>query len=193
MLNEQALTAQRPSVTRAPFTCACWRGLRRGICMSFIMFSHLDLLFCCRCWGECRVVTFSSDSDWHRSDFAMKYSLTATLPITWTYCILILSKLISHHFKGCKLKVVLKGCRAVMHTHTHTPTHTCNVFLTWTRWEPRFEDFLFVFHGCAPLTLLEGNAFVLTTQSSYVGKRQKHCAVRNEQQSKKALLAMRIL
>lgn len=45
-----------------------------------------------------------------------------------------------------------------IHRHAHTHTH-----LMWTQRELRSEDFLFVFQGCALLTLLEGKVFVLVT------------------------------
>lgn len=87
-----------------------------------------------------------------QEDFLTKH--LTTLPTTLTFCILIPSKLISLHFEGWKLKVLLEGYVAAVDPQVYTQRELC------------FEDFLFVFQGCALLTLLEGNVSVMMTQWS---------------------------
>lgn len=75
-------------------------------------------------------------------------------------------------FFTLKVETSRRFSKGTKQLNAHTDTHY--VCLTWTQWEPGFEDFLFVFQGCALLTLLEGNVFVLTTQRSSAWKQWSH-------------------
>lgn len=157
-----------------------------SVCLHFFTFPyfmHICGQISCGCWSEgwdrsigCNsicvfmVVQIQVGLHWQgRLDFhcAVSYSWTVTLPITLRYCILILSKLISLHFKRLKAQ---GGSLRVLSNYADTHTHH-----VWTRQESGFEDFLFVFQGCAPLTSLEGNVFVLTPQRSSRWKQWSWC------------------
>lgn len=104
---------------------------------TFRYFMHICGQISCNCWSEGWDQSIGSNSicvfmvmqilvglnRQGRLYFhcVLSYSLTVTLPITLKYCILILSKLISLHFKRLKAQ---GGSLRVLSNYADTHTHT---------------------------------------------------------------------